>query len=82
LFSVPAIILFIFSLWRTITISGIAIAAVSNGQRFVKSQAGFSIIAKLSVTKKATEAAIEAEIRGHQTGEKGIPINLCNQWLN
>ena len=66
LLSVPAISLFIFSLWRIITIIGIVIAATSKGQRLLKLQLGINIIAKISVTGKVREAAIEAsEIYRH-----------------
>ncbi len=43
-----------------ITISGIAVAAVSSGHRLVKSQSGLSMIAKTNAMGKVTEAAIEA----------------------
>lgn len=43
-----------------ITISGIAIAAVSSGHRLVKFQSGLSIIANINVIGKVTEATIEA----------------------
>ena len=42
------------------TISGIAVAAISNGHRLVKSQPGVRTIARISATGKAIEAAIEA----------------------
>ncbi|GAG92416.1 unnamed protein product [marine sediment metagenome] len=45
---------------RTITITGIAIAAASNGHRLAKFQSGVRTIAKISATGKAIEAAIEA----------------------
>ena len=66
LFSVPVISLFMFSLWRTITIIGIAMAAMSRGQRFVKFQDGVRAITRSNVRGKATEAAMEArEIYRH-----------------
>lgn len=43
-----------------ITISGIAVAAVSSGHRSVKSQPGLSMIAKTNAMGKVIEAAIEA----------------------
>lgn len=60
LLSVPAISRFIFSRWRTITITGITIAAISNGQRPAKFQLGVSIIIRVSVSGKEMEAMIEA----------------------
>lgn len=42
------------------TISGIAVAAISNGHRLIKSQPGLSAIAKIRTRGKAIEAAIEA----------------------
>lgn len=67
LLSVPAISLFIFSRWRTITVSGIAVAAVSNGHRLAKSQPGVNTIAKIRTIGKAIEAMIEAsEIYRHR----------------
>lgn len=60
LLSVPAIILFIFCLWRMITISGMATAAASRGQRSVSFQAGAIPIARSRVRGKDREAAIEA----------------------
>ncbi len=69
LLSVPARSLFMFSLCRTTTISGIAVAAISNGQRLAKFQVGVMIIARANMTGKATEAAIEASeiYRDHTT---------------
>ena len=60
LLSVPEIILFIFSLWRTITITGIAIAAMNNGHKSAKLQWGVRAITEANVRGKATEAVIEA----------------------
>jgi len=42
------------------TISGIAIAIVSNGQRLTKSQPELKIIARIRTRGKVIEAAIEA----------------------
>lgn len=42
------------------TISGIAVAAISNGHRLTKSQPGVRIIAKIRTRGKVTEAAIDA----------------------
>ncbi len=42
------------------TISGIAVAAISNGHRLIKSQPGLIAIAKIRTRGKAMEAAIEA----------------------
>ncbi len=48
------------------TISGIAVAAVSNGHRLAKSQPGLNAIVNIKATGKATEAVIEAsEIYRH-----------------
>ncbi len=52
---------FMFSRCRTTTISGIAVAMASNGQRLAKSQAGARAIARISARGKATEAVIEAK---------------------
>ena len=60
LLSVPAIRRFIFSRWRTSTIIGIAMAAVSSGHRFAKSQAGVKTIIRIKAAGKAMEAVIEA----------------------
>lgn len=60
LLSVPVISLFIFSRCRIMTIRGIAVAAISNGHRLIKSQLGFRIIIKNNNRGKATEAVIEA----------------------
>jgi hypothetical protein len=43
-----------------ITISGIAIAAVSSGHKLVKSQPGLNTMANINVIGKVTEATIEA----------------------
>ena len=59
LFSVPAISRLMFSLWRIMTIIGIATAAVSSGQRLAKFHSGLRAIAKISTRGKTTEAAIE-----------------------
>jgi len=42
------------------TISGMAVAAISNGHKLAKSQPGLKIIARIRTTGKATEAAIDA----------------------
>lgn len=66
LFSVPAINLFIFSRCRRITISGMAVAVVSNGHKSAKFQAGVRIMARMNAAGKVIEAAIEArEIYRH-----------------
>jgi hypothetical protein len=66
LLSVPAISLFIFSRWRTITIIGITTAAISSGHKLAKFQAGVSTIIKTNARGKATEAMMEAsEIYRH-----------------
>ncbi len=61
LLSVPASSLFMFSRCRIITISGIAVAAMSSGHRFTKSQLGVRIIAKIKTSGKVTEAPIDAK---------------------
>jgi hypothetical protein len=61
LLSVPAISLFIFSRCRIITINGIAVAAINNGQRLMKLQPGIMIIAKVNTRAKEIEATIEAK---------------------
>lgn len=43
-----------------ITVIGIAVAAISNGQRSANSQAGIDLIATINVTGKAIAAVIEA----------------------
>ena len=60
LLSVPASNLFIFSRCRIITISGIAVAAISNGHKLIKSQPGLRIIAKIKTSGKEIEAQIDA----------------------
>ena len=66
LLSVPEIILFMFSRCRTITITGMAIAAINRGHKRVKFQRGIRAITRASVRGKATEAAMEArEIYRH-----------------
>ncbi len=60
LLSVPAISRFMFSRWRTITISGIAVATASNGHKSAKSQPGVSTITSIKARGKAIDAAIEA----------------------
>ncbi len=42
------------------TISGIAVAAISNGHRFAKFQPDVRIIAKIKTSGKVTEAPIDA----------------------
>ena len=62
----PAISLFIFSRWRTITIIGITIAAISSGHKLAKFHCGINTIIKTSITGKVTEAMMEAsEIYRH-----------------
>jgi len=60
LLSVPAINRFMFSRWRTITISGITVATISNGHKLAKSQPGVSTVTSIKARGKAIEAAIEA----------------------
>ena len=60
LLSVPAIILFMFVLWRTITITGIAVAIITKGQRDANSQFCFMAIKATKVPGKTREAVIEA----------------------
>ena len=63
------------------TIIGIAIAAISSGHRFVKSQPGIKTIAKIRVMGKAIEAAIEpSEIYRHiKTTPAQIPLAIDAQ---
>ena len=42
------------------TINGIAVAAISNGHKLIKSQPGLRIIAKSKTSGKVTEAAMDA----------------------
>ena len=42
------------------TITGIATAAISTGQRLAKAQSGMKIIAAIKTSGKVTEAAIDA----------------------
>lgn len=42
------------------TISGIAVAAISNGHKLIKSQPGFRTIARIKTMGKVTEAAMDA----------------------
>ena len=42
------------------TISGIAVAAISNGHKLPKSQPGVKIIARVKTSEKITDAVIDA----------------------
>ena len=58
----PESSLFIFSRWRIITISGIAIEAITKGQRDAKCQLCLSEIAKNKNIGNATEAMIDVSM--------------------
>jgi hypothetical protein len=61
------------------TISGIAVAAISNGHKLIKSQPGLRIIAKIKTSGKEIEAQIDAKDTYRHTKTTTTHITTANE---